>query len=814
MHISLNWLRTLVQDGLEPAELAHRLTMAGFEVEDIEDQRRWADGVVVGKVLTREQHPDADRLSVCTVDVGQAQPLNIVCGAQNVAAGLQVAVATVGTELPKVGLTLKPTKLRGVPSEGMICSLAELGLAKESEGIHIFEGDRTVGEDVRPLLGLDDVVLDLSSTANRADALSMVGIAREVKALTGAPLTLPQIAIQDYPSDAQLTVSVAEKEACAVYVGTAIEGVQIGPSPDWLRQRIEAAGVRSINNVVDVTNYVLLEWGQPLHAFDRDRLRSVTGESAINLGVRFATTGEVLTTLDGQDRQLNEQSLVITAQDKAIALAGVMGGEETEVDDRTTNLVLEAAWFDPVAVRRSARGQSLRSEASTRYERGVNRAELELACQRAIDLIIEVAGGKVVCQAAEQSDRDRQWSNVIELRLARVNQILGPTRVDGAEGELGAAEVEQTLSALGCELEKKQRSNAETTWAVTVPPYRYRDLEREIDLIEEVARLYGYEKFKDTLPGQSDLGKLSTEQRLLRRLRESFRGAGLTELQHYSLGSPEGEGKIKLANPLLAEYSALRTELLTGLVEAFVFNREQGNGALWGFETGRVFGVAEDGTLCEGDRLAGVFGGDVASASWMRGGKEQPLSWYEAKGILEGVFQRLNLKIDWKADSSNGMLHPGRTAALVLRGRTQGFFGQLHPAIARDRELPSEVYLFDLDLNAVLAAMDDDGGRKVSVFQAFSSFPASDRDLAFFVDTSVSVADLTMLMTKTGGKLLDGVELFDDYRGKGVPEGQRSLAFRLVYRAGDRTLSDKDVDPVHQKVREQLVKKFKVELRS
>jgi phenylalanyl-tRNA synthetase beta chain len=815
MHISLNWLRTLVQDGLAAEDLAHRLTMAGFEVESIEDQRSWADGVVVGKVLTREQHPDADRLSVCQVDVGQAEPLNIVCGAQNVAAGLQVAVATVGTELPKVGLKLKPTKLRGVPSEGMICSLAELGLEKDSQGIYIFEGDRTLGEDVRPLLGLDDAILDLSSTANRADALSMVGIAREVKALTNAPLTLPEITVQTYASDPQLTVSITETEACPVYIGTVIEGVRIGPSPDWLSQRIEAAGVRSINNVVDVTNYVLLEWGQPLHAFDRDRLHSLTGSSAVTIGVRFAKTEEQLKTLDDQERKLKEHSLVITANERAVALAGVMGGEETEVNQGTTNLMLEAAWFDPVAVRRSARGQSLRSEASTRYERGVNRAELELACQRAIDLILEVAGGEVVCQAAERSDQDRQWSNEVELRLARVNQVLGPTWVDGREGELTAADVEQTLTALGCQLKGQgAEAGGPTTWMVRVPPYRYRDLEREIDLIEEVARLYGYEKFKDSLPGQSDLGKLSKEQRLLRKLREAFRGVGLTELQHYSLGSPEGEGKIRLSNPLLAEYSALRTELLTGLVEAFVFNREQGNGALWGFETGRVFAAAADGTLSESDRLAGILGGDVSTAAWIRGGKEKPLTWYEAKGVLEGVFQRLGLQIGWQADSSHGMFHPGRTAALILRGRPQGRFGQLHPAVARDRDLPDGVYLFDLDLRALLTAMDDEGGRKVSLLKPFSSFPGSSRDLAFFVDTTVPVADLMTAMTKTGGKLLDQVALFDDYRGQGVPEGQRSLAFRLVYKAGDRTLSEKDVDPVHQKVRDQLVKKFKVELRS
>ncbi|MCY7391510.1 MAG: phenylalanine--tRNA ligase subunit beta, partial [Leptolyngbyaceae cyanobacterium CAN_BIN12] len=365
MRISLNWLRELVDISIPPAELAEMLTMAGFEVEDIEDRRAWAEGVVVGKVLKREPHPNADKLSICTVDIGQANPSTIVCGAANVQADLYVPVATLGTFLPQVGengLKIKPAKLRGVESEGMICSLAELGLAKESAGIHQFEDDALKpGLDVRPLLGLDDVILDLTSTANRADALSLVGIAREIVALTGAALRLPQVSDLEVPSGkGSLLLKVSESQACPTYMGTEVTGIAIAPSPTWLQQRLQASGVRPINNVVDVTNYVLLEWGQPLHAFDRDRLLTASHqppETPLQIGVRFANASETFKTLDGQTRTLAEQALLITANDKPVALAGVMGGAETEVHEGTQNLMLEAALFDSAAIRRSARSQ-------------------------------------------------------------------------------------------------------------------------------------------------------------------------------------------------------------------------------------------------------------------------------------------------------------------------------------------------------------------------------------------------------------------------------------------------------------------------
>lgn len=431
MRISLNWLQELVDLSMPPEALAEMLTMAGFEVEDIEDRRTWADGVVVGKVLERDPHPNADRLSVCKVDVGGSTPSTIVCGAANVRSGIYVPVATLGTYLPKIDLKIKPAKLRGVPSEGMICSLSEVGLTKESDGIHIFDeavvGTLKPGSDARPLLGLDDVILDLTSTANRADALSMVGVAREIVALTGATLRLPEAhepTIQTSGSGS-LSVNVAESQACPTYIGTAIEGVKIAPSPLWLQQRLQSAGIRPISNVVDVTNYILLEWGQPLHAFDRDRLVTVAGSNALTIGVRFAQSEESLKTLDGQTKSLQEQTLVITANDKPVALAGVMGGEETEVYEGTQNLMLEAALFDTAAIRRSARSQGLRTEASARYERGVNFAELETACRRALKLIIELAGGTIVAQEKADSRPSQAETRAIGLRLERVNQVLG-----------------------------------------------------------------------------------------------------------------------------------------------------------------------------------------------------------------------------------------------------------------------------------------------------------------------------------------------------------------------------------------------------
>jgi phenylalanyl-tRNA synthetase beta chain len=817
MRISLNWLRELVEVKLTPEELAHTLTMAGFEVEDIEDRRTWANGVVVGRVLERQPHPNADKLSVCQVDVGATETLNIVCGASNVRADIYVPVATIGTYLPNIDLKIKPAKLRGVPSQGMICSLKELGVPTDVDGIHIFpEENLPVGSDVRPLLGLDDVILDVTATANRADALSMVGIAREVAALTGGKLSIPEpgeVAITQ--NAGKLALKIADTQACPAYIGTVIEQVKVAPSPDWLQQRLRAAGVRPISNVVDITNYVLLEWGQPLHAFDKDRLQETLNlKEALNLtslhiGVRFANQGETLKTLDGQTRTLTTQNLLITANDKPVALAGVMGGEETEVHEGSQNLVLEAALFDSVVIRRSSRSVGLRSEASGRYERGVNRAELEIACRRALALISELANGVIVHQEIADTRPDpATWSRSIALRLDRVNEVLGPIDLGEDTGELQERDVVRILTALGCQL----TPSGDRTWNVAVPPYRYRDLEREIDLIEEIARLYGYDNFFDTLPEKAEAGYLTIDQELLRKLRASLRAEGLTELIHYSLVKPGNDRQIVLSNPLFSEYSALRTDLISGLVDAFQYNLEQGNGSLNGFETGRIFWQGEDG-LQEADAIAGILGGDRNLGKWSKGGREQPMTWFEAKGILESVFQQLGIQVEYQPDCRDERLHPGRTASLWIGGNRLGVFGQLHPQLRQEKGLPDSVYLFQLDLDVLFDALDQDE-ILIPTFKPYSTYPASDRDIAFFAPVKISVAEIEKAITKAGKGLLESVEIFDEYRGENVPQGQRSLAFRLVYRASDRTLTDAEVEPVHNKVREALVEKFGVNLRS
>ncbi|MBE9007874.1 phenylalanine--tRNA ligase subunit beta [Fortiea sp. LEGE XX443] len=811
MRISLNWLRELVEIKLSHEELAHTLTMAGFEVEDIEDRRTWANGVVVGRVLERQPHPNADKLSVCQVDVGADETLNIVCGASNVRADIYVPVATVGTYLPNIDLKIKPAKLRGVPSVGMICSLKELGLPTDVDGIHIFsEENLPIGSDVRPLLGLDDVILDVTATANRADALSMVGIAREVAALTGGKLSIPEpgevVVTQNV---GKLALKIADTQACPAYIGTVIEQVKIAPSPEWLQQRLRAAGVRPISNVVDITNYVLLEWGQPLHAFDKDRLQTVAGNGNLTIGVRFANQGESLKTLDGQTRNLTTQNLLITANDKPVALAGVMGGEETEVHDGSQNLVLEAALFDSVAIRRSSRSVGLRSEASGRYERGVNRAELEIACRRALALISELANGVIVHQEIADTRPDpTTWSRSIALRLDRVNEVLGPIDLGEDTGELQERDIVRILTALGCQL----TPSGERTWNVAVPPYRYRDLEREIDLIEEIARLYGYDNFCDTLPQKAEAGYLPIDQELVRKLRASLRAEGLTELIQYSLVKPGDNRQIVLSNPLFTEYSALRTDLMAGLIDAFQYNLEQGNGSLNGFEIGRIFQQEEDG-LQEADAIAGILGGDRTLGKWSKGGREQPMTWFEAKGILESVFQQLGLQVEYQPDCRDERLHPGRTASLWIGGNRLGVFGQLHPQLRREKDLPDAVYLFQLDLDVLLNALDQDE-ILIPTFKSYSTYPASDRDIAFFAPVKVSVGEIEKAITQAGKGLLESVEIFDEYRGENVPQGQRSLAFRLVYRASDRTLTDTEVEPVHNKVREALVEKFGVNLRS
>lgn len=825
MRISLKWLRELVDFQLSPEELGEALTLAGFEVEEIEDRRTWADGVVLGRILAAEPHPNADKLQVCQVDLGSDRPATIVCGAANARPGILVAVATPGTHLPALSLTIAKADKRGVISEGMICSLAELGLEKSSEGIHEFPPDldleaHPLGSDVRPLLGLDDVVLDLTSTANRADALSMVGIAREVAALTRNPLRLPPVQPLQAKPIPNFQLRIADAKACPAYSGVLIEGVKVGPSPDWLKHRLAAAGMRSINNVVDITNLILLEWGQPLHAFDWERLLQVMGKKKPTIEVRLAQPGETLKTLDGQTRTLQADSHLIVAGSQPVALAGVMGGEETEVGSTTTRIFLEAALFDPAVTRRSARSQGLCTEASTRYERGVNFATLDQARDRAVQLILELAGGAVA--GLTTFDQRPPLERTLKLRLSRLIDVLGD--------EVQAADVEEILSALGFQLSRCEGANSQSAlspatetatvascvWQVVVPPYRLRDIEREIDLIEEFARLYGYDRFSETLPTEPQVGSLSARETFTRQIREVLRGIGLTEVYHISLCPAEEDGSlVRIANPLSPEYSAVRNALLPGLVEAFRFNWDQGNGPLQAFEIGRVFAHAlppNPHPYREAEHIGGILGGDPNPHDWQH--RNRPMDWFEAKGLLVSALERLGFGPEFRLDppeEQSSLLHPGRQASLWIEGSRIGLFGQLHPRLCQEKGLPDQVYGFELQLDPLLESLERRG---IVQFVPFSPFPAADRDIAFFAPLDLAVGEIEKVIRRAGGELLQSVQLFDEYRGQGVPAGQRSLAFRLVYRAPDRTLTDAEVEALQNQVRAQLATQFPVTLRS
>lgn len=587
---------------------------------------------------------------------------------------------------------------------------------------------------------------------------------------------------------------MADPKACPAYIGTVVEGVKVAPSPPWLQQKLKACGMRPINNIVDITNYILLLWGQPLHSFDRDKL-----DPELKIGVRHARRGETLKTLDGQERALETVNLVITSNDRAVALAGVMGGESSEVSDSTTNILLEAALFDQAVIRRSARSQGLRTEASARYERGVNQATLEIAARHALQLIEELAGGTVSQQAVV--DYRQPLTRRIELSLDQVRSILGYLE-EGIEitGEI----VEDTLGRLGFTLTKQEADR----WQVTVPPYRYADIERPIDLIEEIARIYGYDRFSESLPALTVGGYLPPEQEFLRQLRSCLLGLGLTEVMHNSLRLPNDcqSDQVLLTNPIAQEYSALRSDLISGLIDACCFNLSQGNGIIPAFEIGRVFRL-QDGEVIEADHVAGLVGTRL-DRSWRA---QPPMDWFMAKGLLEAIFDRFNLTVEYQPDCKDQRLHPGRTASLWLNGNRLGTLGQLHPQYRAERELPPAIYVFELDLEVLYDVILD---RSVPVFQPFSLFPASDRDIAFFARIDITVAEIQRAIVQAAGDILESVTLFDEYRGEGVPAGHRSLAFRLVYRLADRTLTDDDVNPVHQRVRDMLEEKFSVILRS
>jgi len=820
MRVSLQWLRQLVPFDLDPEALAERLSIAGFEVEAMENLAHLARGVVVGLVESCERHPNADKLSVCKVSIGELKPLQIVCGAANVCSGIHVPVALEGSHLPAAGLTIKSSELRGVLSQGMICSLSELGQSDGSSGIAVLDEHLSVplrpGEPVAPLLGLDDVVMELAVTANRPDGLSMLGIAREVAALSGKGLTPPPTA--ELPTPQLLPASngsATRMDEGGLYSLTELIGLRVAPSPPWLCQALQRAGLRPINNVVDVTNFVLLEQGQPLHAFDRECLGRLTGGTADpeEIGLRAGRPGERFSALGGQSLELDERSLVVTYADQAVALAGIIGGFETAVNKGSSAIWLESAVFDAASVRLSSRQAGIRTESSTRFEKGLPVEVCETACARAVALLDELCSATVT----------RRWVHrravlpqvPLLLRKQAIHQLLGPVLREGSECLLDEAAVEATLSALGCSLETCSEG-----WHVLVPPSRRTDLQREVDLIEEVARLVGFDHFSSRLPAPLLPGRLTPPEQAERRLRRALAQAGLQETTSSSLisGTSQADAaRVAIANPLLAEASHLRDGLQDALLAAAVRNLQARQPGFWAFEIGHVFPpteakAADDPCQRQRARLSGVICGERRMELWRSHGKSAAPDYYQARGLLGRALSSLGLAIADHPFSSHRMLHPGRAAELFLEGRALGWFGELHPRRALEDSLPGATYLFDLDLERLLTAVTRTN-RWHPRFVDFATVPSSDRDLALLVPKQVTSAQIANAIQKAGRPLLERVDLVDRFESDQLGEGVCSQAFRLRFRDPKRTLTDADVTSVLGRILVDLAQRFSARIR-
>ncbi|WP_123041687.1 phenylalanine--tRNA ligase subunit beta [Cohnella candidum] len=814
MNVSYRWLSDYIDlSGIEPQQLAEMLTRGGIEIDNVPSRNQGVSKVVVGYVKTREKHPDADKLNVCTVDAGQDGDLQIVCGAPNVAAGQKVPVALIGAKLPG-GLDIKRAKLRGVESQGMICSAKELGindklLPKElQEGILVLPENTAVGSDILEVLGLNDSVLELDLTPNRSDCLSMLGVAYETSALTGRPVKLPHPEQELFNTPDRTTdyvsVSIQASDLCSHYSVRYIKGVKIGPSPLWMQNRLIAAGIRPISNIVDVTNYVMLEYGQPLHAFDASKV------AGGRIEVRLAREGETLETLDGQTRKLEPHMLVIADAEKAIALAGVMGGANSEVSAETTDILLESAKFSGGSVRKTSRQLGLRSEASARFEKEVDPGRVIAALDRAASLMAKLAGGHVAEGVAEAVVRSPE-PVAIDIALSRINGMLGTS--------LSPLEVDTLWTRLGFRAD----SAREGEWRVTVPSRRG-EITRDVDLIEEVARLYGYDEIPTTpIEGPSTTGALTKRQSIRRDLRTTLTNAGLREAISYSVTSAANAGRfaelalaarpIALAMPMSEERSVLRTVLLPSLLEAAVYNRSRKNDDVALFEIGSVYHTDEE-TLTrlprEKPRLAMLLTGNFKAAGWNR--KAEAADFYDAKGLLEAIFRRLGLEgaISYEAARPDGF-HPGRTAAIKLRTEhgpeTIGYVGQLHPDMQREFDLP-DTFVAEIELEPVYGKAD----RRIE-YRTLPRFPSVERDLAVVVDMAVTGGALTEAIRKAAGDLLESVSVFDVYVGERLGQGKKSVALAMVYRHPERTLTDEEVTESHSRVLAELEQSFGAELR-
>jgi phenylalanyl-tRNA synthetase beta chain len=792
MKVTLNWLKQYVAFDWSPEELAERLTMLGIEVEGVQKISGEFDGVVVAQVLTMDKHPNADKLTVCKVTDGQAER-QIVCGARNFKPGDKVPLIVPGATLPskpgEAPFQIKVGKIRGVESFGMMCSSKELGLAEDADGLLILPPDAKVGQTFADHLGrlAGDVVFDLEITPNRPDFNSFLGIAREISALTGNPLQWPKVQLVESDSAVEdlVAVRIDDPELCPRYTARVVRGVKIGPSPDWLRLSLEKVGVRSISNVVDVTNFVMLEVGQPLHAFDYHLVaRAADGKPTIV--VRRAGEGEKFTTLDGQERPLTSQMLMIADEAKTVALAGVMGGQNSEINDRTVDVLIESACFKPQSIRATSKKLELRTDASYRFERGSDIGATEWASRRCAQLILETAGGKL-CRGVVDAYPKPASSKTISLRFARTSSLIG----------IDVPAADQTSMLEKLEIKVQQSSSDAATFVI--PTFRV-DLKRETDLIEEVVRLVGVDKIPST-PPRGALGRnaFDSVHDQLDEARRVLVGMGLTEAQGQTLIAGDAAKlltpePVRLQNPLSSDMDVLRPSLLPGLLDSMRHNFSRKNNDIALFEVGRVF-FLWGGQVKEGRRLAIALTGNRVPLFWTGAEREEKFGIYDLKGMLEEFLEQYGLKGVSYARRSEGTALFLESATVHLGKMSIGEFGQLLPPLARKYDLRDAVLLAELDLDQLLARRN--AGRS---FKQLPQYPSVRRDVAMVLPETVTHEAVLNAVRQTKPQNLEKVELFDVFRGKNIPAGQKSMAYAFTYRNAEKTLTDVEVNAAQEKL--------------
>ena len=801
MLVSYKWLKELVDVDVTTAELSEKMSTTGIEVEGVASPAQGLSNLVVGHVLSCEDVPDT-HLHLCQVDTGDEEPRQIVCGAPNVKAGIKVIVALPGARIAD-NYKIKKGKIRGMESLGMICSLQELGLPdsiipKEfADGIQILPEDAVPGESIFPYLDLDDEIIELSITPNRADALSMRGVAHEVAAIYGKEVHFPEKNLAESDKAASDVIQVAiESDKVLTYKARVVENVTVQPSPQWLQNRLMNAGIRPINNIVDITNFVLLLFGQPMHAFDLDKFE---GQKIV---ARQSREGEKLVTLDAVERELTTEDIVITVADKPVALGGVMGGQDTEIDSSSKNVVLEAAVFDGKSIRKTSGRLNLRSESSARFEKGINYDTVSEALDFAASMLQELGKGTVLAGQVSAGELPTEPVQVTTT-LDYVNVRLGT--------DLTFADVEEVFAKLGFGLE----GNAEA-FTVSVPRRRW-DIHIQADLVEEIARIYGYDKLPTTLPeAGATAGELTSSQALRRKVRTLAEGSGLSEIISYALTTPEKALEFtmeptKLTEvmwPMTVERSALRQNIISGMLDTVAYNVNRKNSNLAIYEIGKIFhqtGDVQTDLPQEVETFAFALTGLVAEKDFQT--KAVPVDFFYAKGIVEALADKLNLSFDFVAEKDLDSMHPGRTAAILLNGEVVGFVGQLHPQTAKDYGIP-ETYVAELNLTAVEAGLKPNPS-----FQEITKFPAVSRDMALLLPAETSHKEVVAAIESAGVKRLTSIKLFDVYAGANIEAGKKSMAYSLTFQNPEASLTDEEVARFMEKISKAMAEQVSAEVR-